>query len=93
MKGRQRNAHFTEIYYFLLASCGVNLNNGQWSANSESAIENINTQNDGIALTERCNNLQTTGPDSLRSSVFPLGFSDLIVVSLERVKQVIDNVG
>lgn len=71
----------------------IHLHNAKRSADPKGAIKDIDSENDGVPLGKRGNDLESTRPDSLRSCIPPLRFRDLSIVSRERVKQMVDDVG
>lgn len=89
----RRHPHLPEVDDVFLPSDRVNLDHSQRCSNAKRSVENVDSEDDRIALTESRNRLETTRPHSLRSGVSPLSFRDLCVVRLERIKQVINNVG
>ena len=89
----RRHLHLSKVDDVFLPGDRIDLDHGQRCSNAKRAIENVDSEDDRIALTERRNCLETTWPHSLRSSVSPLRFRDLCIICLERIKQVIDNVG
>ena len=85
-------SHLAEINDFLLLRLWVNFDDAQGRTHPQSAIENINAENNRVTLTERGNDLEATWPDSLWCRISPLRLDDLIVVRREGVEQVVDDV-
>jgi len=75
------------------ASCSIDLDDGERCSNPEGSIQDINTKDDGVSLTESSNGLEATRPNGLRGSISSLGFSNLCIVCREGIEEVIDNVG
>jgi len=90
--GDRIDLHFSEIDNGLGTSRRIRLDHCEGGSDSKGPVQDIDTEDDRVAFTERRDDLQATGPHSLRSSVSSLGFCDLLVVSLERVKQVVDDI-
>jgi hypothetical protein len=85
--------HLSKINDLFLSSRGVNFDNSQRCADTQTAIQNVHTEDDGISLSESRNRLETAGPNCLRSRVLPLCFDNLFVVGLERIEEMVNDVG
>jgi hypothetical protein len=71
----------------------VDFDHTQGRAHAQGAVEDVDAEDDRVALGERGYGLQPARPDGLRSGVAALRLHDLGVVSGKSVEQVIDDVG
>jgi hypothetical protein len=89
---RQSYPHFTQVDGLFLSGRRVYLDDSQRCSDAQGTVQDVDTKNDRVALTESGNDLETTGPDRLRCGITTFGLRYLVVVGLERVEQVVNDV-
>lgn len=86
------NLHFPKINRFLLARCCIDFHDSERRTNTQGAVKNIYAEDDGVTLTECCDDFKTTRPDCLWSSVLSLGLCNLFVIGLKRVEKMVNDI-
>lgn len=86
-------SHFAKIDDLLRPSGRVSLDDSQWCTNAKSSVQDINAQDDRVALTKRGDDLQSARPDGGGRCITPLGFHNFLVVCLEGIEEMVDDIG
>jgi hypothetical protein len=85
--------HFPKIYDLPLLGHWVGLNHCNRGADAQSPVQDVHSKDDRVSLTEGSDDLEPAWPDSLRSSIFPLGLDYFGVVLGEGIEEMVDDVG
>lgn len=85
--------HFAQTNNLLLSSHRVRLDDAERCADAQRTVDDVHSENDGITFGKASDGTESTGPNSLRSSVSSLGFHHFGVVSGEGVEKVVNNIG
>jgi hypothetical protein len=90
---RSHVLHLPQVYDLSLLGRRIHLDNTERCPDPQSAVKDVDAEDDGVSLTKCSDYLQPTGPDRLRRRVSPLGLQDFGIVRREGVKQVVNDVG
>lgn len=84
--------HLAQLNNLLLLCHWVDFHDAEGSAHAQGTVNDVDTKDNRVSLGKGRNDLESTGPNSLRSSISALRLHDLIVIRREGIEQMVNDI-